>query len=62
MLHPLAQPLNKGQGGLLHYDHKGELLKGIKDVVGKVTSAALRGEIQEIFRCPTPAFFHSKAS
>lgn len=58
-MHPDAAT---GNGGLNLTDHDGEIIKAFKDVVGKITSAAARGQLLDMLSIPTPAFIHYKGS
>jgi hypothetical protein len=43
VLHPLAEPLKKGQGGIYLIDEKGEILKAIKHIGSTISAAAMKG-------------------
>ena len=62
VLHPLAEPLNKGQGGMLLYDGKGEVIKAIKHIASTISSAAMKGQVMDMFKIPTPAYIHYKGT
>ena len=56
VLHPNAQPKNQGDGGLYLHDHKGEVISAIREIVSKITGAAVKGQVADVFKIPTPAY------
>ena len=58
MLHPSAQSLTNGQGGIYLYDPKNEISQGLKKVAAEVGKAAMKGQVLDLFKIPTPAYMH----
>ena len=47
---------------MLLYDEKGEIIKAIKHIASQISSAALKGQVLDMVKIPTPAYIHWKGS
>ena len=62
VLHPLAQTLKDGQGGMILHDEKNEMGKAIKHIAKQISASAMKGQLLDMMKIPTPAYIHWKGS